>query len=61
VKDVQRYRLRLRCTVPATGAKVDGVQQSATQQETQEYQCEWEGRWGEERTLQLPHLTIVTI
>ena len=61
VKDVQRYRLHLRCTVPATGAKVDGVQQSATQQETQEYQCEWEGRWGEERTLQLPHLTIVTI
>ncbi|TMB85569.1 MAG: hypothetical protein E6J48_00125, partial [Chloroflexi bacterium] len=60
VKDVQRYRLRLHCTVPATGAKVDGVQQSATQQETQEYQCEWEGRWGEERTLQLPHLTIVT-
>ncbi len=61
VKDVQRYRLHLHCTVPATGAKVDGVQQSATQQETQEYQCEWEGRWGEERTLQLPHLTIVTI
>jgi len=61
VKDVQRYRLRLHCTVPATGAKVEGVQQSATQQETQEYQCEWEGRWGEERTLQLPHLTIVTI
>ncbi len=61
VKDVQRYRLHLHCTVPATGAKLDGVQQSATQQETQEYQCEWEGRWGEERTLQLPHLTIVTI
>ncbi|TMC94702.1 MAG: hypothetical protein E6J22_05060, partial [Chloroflexi bacterium] len=61
VKDVQRYRLHLHCTVPATGAKVDGVQQSATQQETQEYQCEWEGRWGEERTLQLPHLTIASI
>ena len=27
-------------------ATVDG--QSVTQQETQEYQCEWEGEWGEQ-------------
>src|SRR6266496_862919 len=54
VKDAQRYLLRLRCAVPATEAKLEVV----TQQETQEYQCEWEGRWGEGRTLHLPHLTI---
>src|SRR6266516_3956586 len=54
VKDAQRYLLRLRCSVPTTEAKLEVV----TQQETQEYQCEWEGRWGEGRTLHLPHLTI---
>src|SRR6266702_4660262 len=53
VKDAQRYLLRLRCSVPATKPKLEGVQH-----ETQEYQCEWEGRWGEGRTLHLPHLTI---
>jgi hypothetical protein len=58
VKDAQRYRLSLRCEIPATGAKLDGAQQSITQRETQEYQCEWEGGWGEERTLHLPYLTI---
>jgi len=61
VKDAQRYRLRLRCAVPATEAKLEGAQQSVTQQETQEYQCEWEGGWGEERTLHLPDLTIFSV
>jgi hypothetical protein len=61
VKDAQRYRLRLRCAVPATGAKLEGVRQGITQQGNQEYQCEWEGRWGEERTLQLPHLAIFSV
>jgi len=61
VMDAQRYRLRLRCAVPATGAKLEGVRQGITQQGNQEYQCEWEGRWGEERTLQLPHLAIFSV
>ena len=61
VEDAQRYRLRLRCAVPATEAKLEGAQQSVTQQETQEYQYEWEGEWGEERTLRLPHLTIFSV
>jgi Trehalase len=61
VKDAQRYRLRLRCAFQATEAKLEGARQSVMQQETQEYQCEWEGRWGEERTLQLPDLTIFSV
>jgi len=56
VKDAQRYLLRLRCAVPATDSKLEGVQHV-----TQEYQCEWEGRWGEGRTLHLPHLTILSV
>src|SRR6266567_6157042 len=38
VKDAQRYLLRLHCAVPATEAKLEVV----TQQEMQQYQCEWE-------------------
>src|SRR6266567_6047474 len=56
VKDAQRYLLRLRCAAPATESKLEGVQH-----ETQEYQCEWEGRCGEGRTLHLPHLTIFSV
>ncbi len=54
VKDAQRYLLHLRCAIPVSEAKLEAV----TQQETQEYQCEWEGRWGEGRTLHLPNLTV---
>jgi hypothetical protein len=53
VKDAQRYLLRLRCAIPVTEAKLEGIQQ-----QMQEYLCEWEGRWGEGRTLHLPHLTV---
>ena len=53
VKDAQRYLLRLRCAIPATEAKLEGILQ-----ETQEYQCEWEGRWGEGRKVHLPQLSI---
>jgi hypothetical protein len=52
VKNAQTYLLHLRCAIPVSEAKLEAV----TQQETQEYQCEWEGRWGEGRTLHLPHL-----
>jgi len=53
VKDTQRYLLRLRCAIPAAEATLE-----AGKQEKQEYQCEWEGRWGEGRTLHLPELRI---
>jgi hypothetical protein len=38
VIDAQKYMLRLRCVSPVTEAKLHDIQQ-----ETQEYQCEWEG------------------
>jgi hypothetical protein len=58
VKDATSYRLQLRCVVPTTGENLEGMQERVIPQETEEYQCEWEGMWGEGRTLQLPHLTI---
>jgi hypothetical protein len=57
VRDAKRYGLRLRCVVPAAGESLEGLQEAATQQETETYQCEWEAGWGEERTLYLPRLT----
>src|SRR5437588_3694714 len=61
VRDAKRYRLRLRCVVPAAGESLEGAQDRATPQEVEEHECEWEGVWGEGRTLRLPRLTISSI
>ncbi len=61
VKDEKSYRLRLRCVVPAVGEQLEGTQERAMQQETQGHQCEWEGVWGDGRTLQLPQLSIISV
>jgi len=61
VNDAKRYRLRLHCVVPAAGEGLEGPQEAAPQQETEAYQCEWEGGWGVGRTLRLPRLTISSI
>jgi hypothetical protein len=61
VRDAKSYRLRLRCVVPAAGESLEGTQEGTPQQETEAYQCEWEGAWGEGRTLRLPQLTISSI
>jgi len=45
VRDVQRYTIRMRCSVQTAPNAV---------QEAAEQQWEWEGAWGDERTLQLP-------
>jgi hypothetical protein len=61
VRDVKSYRLRLHCIVPATRVHAQGIQDTDTKQEREEYQCEWEEVWGEERTLQLPQLTTFSV
>ena len=58
VKDVKKYRIRLRCVVPTGGENLERGQEGSTQQETAEYQCEWEEAWGEGRTLLLPQLMV---
>ena len=54
VKDAKTYRLRLRCVVLTAKENLVDIEVRATQQETEEYQYEWESAWGEGRTLQLP-------
>jgi hypothetical protein len=60
VKDAKQYRVRLRCAVPTTEENLEGITEEVKQKEAQEYQCEWEGAWGEGRTLQLPQLNITS-
>ena len=61
VKDAQTYRLNLWCAAPTAGATLESPQQGVTQQQMQEFQCDWEAAWGEGRTLRLPDLTIVSL
>ena len=55
VLDAEGYTVRLRCAEREReeGAEAEELQRSVLVQE-----CEWEGTWGEKRTLQLPHLSI---
>lgn len=61
VKDAKHYKLRLRCVVPSSEENMEDAQAGARQQETGEYQCEWEGEWGEGQSIQLPQLTLNSI
>ena len=61
VKDANTYTLQLRCVLPGAGENQEGAQKEATTHKMEEFQCEWEGGWGEGRTLQLPQLTISSV
>ena len=39
----------------------EDVKKSELPQLVTAQRCEWEGTWGEERTLLLPHLTIISV
>lgn len=58
VQDANTYKLHLHCTVPTAAENPESILDTATQQEPQEYQCEWEDTWSQGRTLQLPQLTL---
>jgi hypothetical protein len=53
VVDEKRYGMRVHC-VASTVEDVLNVSEG----NMGEYQCEWEGVWGEGRTLRLPELTL---
>lgn len=57
VQDANSYKLQLHCTVPTAAENPASILDTVTQQEPQQQQCEWQGLWGEGRTLQLPELT----
>jgi len=59
VHDAQGYTLSLRCTSPehATTEEVFG----STELVVSVRECQWEGKWGEQRTVLLPQLTISSV
>ncbi len=57
VVDEKRYGLRLHCEVPAERASLEDVPDEP-QQKMEEYESQWEGIWGERRTIRLPDLTF---
>ncbi len=56
VRSEEDYTIRLRCVNRMAKETVDAVEERELQQPVVQ-ECEWEGRWGEERTLLLPQLT----
>ena len=53
VRDAQNYTMRVRCSV-RTAPDAPALRAAEPMQEAAEQQWEWEGVWGDERTLQLP-------
>jgi hypothetical protein len=56
VRDVKGYRVHLRCTKRAYEEAIEALE-GQEQAPMQVYECQWEGMWGEQRTLQLPELS----
>ena len=56
VIDERRYRLHLRCIAPIEASPEESLE--IAQQGMEEHACEWEGVWGEGRTIRLPDLTL---
>jgi len=57
VVDEKRYRLHVRCMMPAVEESLEDAL-GISQPDMEEHECEWEGVWGEGKTLQLPELTL---
>ncbi len=55
VRDAESYTIRLRCV---ERAREETAEAGVLQQSVPVQKYEWEGTWGEQRTLQLPHLVI---
>src|SRR5262249_17436992 len=56
VRDANGYTVRLRCTKRAREGTMETVEDKEPGHPARVQACEWEGTWGEERTLMLPDL-----
>ena len=56
VRDAKGYTIRLRCVKQEREELAEAVEEELREPEIVQL-CEWEGKWGEKRTLQLPQLT----
>ncbi len=56
VRDAKGYIIRLRCTQQKRETTAEALEEKGLPQPATFQTCEWEGTWGEERTLLLPRL-----
>lgn len=61
VRDAKGYLVRLRCTKRERKETAQASGDKGWQESTSVQEAEWEGTWGQGRTLHLPHLTISSI
>ena len=56
VRNAKGYTVRLRCTQQKRETTAEALEEKGLPQPATFQTCEWEGTWGEERTLLLPRL-----
>jgi hypothetical protein len=61
VRNAKGYTVRVHCERRRVEKAAEDVKKSELPQHVTAQRCEWEGTWGEERTLLLPHLTIISV
>ncbi len=61
VGNAKGYTVRLRCTQQKRETTAEALEEKGLPQPATFQTCEWEGTWGEEQTLLLPHLTSSSV
>jgi hypothetical protein len=59
VRDAKGYTVRVRCAGPGGEEIAQAGKETERQRPARVQECEWEGMWGEKRTLLLPQLTAI--
>jgi hypothetical protein len=60
VRDDKSYTMQMRCARRAMEQATKAVEREALSQPGTVHRCEWEGTWGEKRTLLLPQLMLTS-
>ena len=60
VRDARGYTVRVRCATPDGEETAKAGKENELQRPGSARECEWEGMWGEKRTLSLPQLTATS-
>ena len=60
VRDDKSYTMQMRCARRAMEQATKAVEREALSQPGTVHRCEWEGTWGEKRTLLLPQLMVTS-
>ena len=60
VRNTKGYTVRMRCTKREGEGTAEVGEEKELRQPVRVQECEWEGAWGEERTLLLPQLMFAS-